>query len=382
MQVSKTWYPLLDVLRGPAALLVFAEHWRNFFFQDFAQVKNPGIALKVFYIVTGAGHEAVMVFFVLSGCVIAHVFYGMNASNSWGWPTYLAARLTRLWIVLVPALVLAFLWDTLGMWLAGSDDPVYSGAGFGNMVNVSVAETSTLWIFVGNVFFGQKIFVPAFGSLWPSWSIAYEFMYYLVYPALALALIPAMGRSWPVRIGYLLLASGVLVFAGGRIAMSFPIWLAGAAAYLCFRRAPIQERFATLGFSVGLLLTLACIVGSRSGKVIPYVNWDWLIAIACGLAIYCGLGANPGKLTSRLLKPLHQLSAVSYSLYLYHMPVLLFAAALTFTNSSERWAPSVPNLLLGSLLALVVFAYCLAGWYFTERNTGVIRKWSAKHFGV
>jgi peptidoglycan/LPS O-acetylase OafA/YrhL len=382
MQVTKTWYPLLDVLRGPAALLVFAEHWRNFFFQDFAQVENPGIGLKVFYIFTGAGHEAVMIFFVLSGCVIAHVFYGMNASNSWAWSKYLVARLTRLWIVLIPALVLAFLWDRTGMWLAGGDDPVYSGTGFGNMVNVPVAETSTLWIFVGNVFFGQKIFVPAFGSLWPSWSIAYEFMYYLAYPALALALIPAMGRSWPVRIGYLLLASGVLVFAGGRIAMSFPIWLAGAVAYLCFRRFPLQDRFAGPGFALGLLLTVACIVGSRSGKIIPYVHWDWLIAIACGFAVYCGLGANPGKLTTRLLKPLHQFSAVSYSLYLYHMPVLLFAAALTFTNSSERWVPDAPNLMWGLLVAILVFAYCLAGWYFTERNTGLIRKWTSKRLGV
>jgi hypothetical protein len=91
---------------------------------------------------------------------------------------------------------------------------------------------------------------------------------------------------------------------------------------------------------------------------------------------------KPANLTSRLLKPLHQLSTVSCSLYLYYIPVSLFAAALTFTNSSERWVPNAPNLLPGSLLALVVFAYCLAGWYLTERNTGVIRKWSSKHFGI
>ena len=42
MQSSKTWYPLLDVLRGPAALLVFAEHWRNLLFKDFPELVNPG----------------------------------------------------------------------------------------------------------------------------------------------------------------------------------------------------------------------------------------------------------------------------------------------------------------------------------------------------
>ena len=68
---AKTWYPLLDVLRGPAALLVLIGHWRNLFFKDFPELVNPGLPTKGFYLLTGAGYEAVMLFFVLSGCVIA-----------------------------------------------------------------------------------------------------------------------------------------------------------------------------------------------------------------------------------------------------------------------------------------------------------------------
>lgn len=85
MQRRMVWYPLLDVLRGPAALLVFAEHWRNLFFKDFPEVVNPGVVMKVFYLLTGAGHQAVMLFFVLSGCVIAHVIYGLHERGKWTW---------------------------------------------------------------------------------------------------------------------------------------------------------------------------------------------------------------------------------------------------------------------------------------------------------
>jgi hypothetical protein len=103
-QGNKVYYPLLDVLRGPAALLVFLEHWRNLFFKDFPEIANPGILMKVFYLFTGAGHQAVMLFFVLSGCVIAHVIYGLHERGKWSWRGYLSARLSRLWIVLIPAL--------------------------------------------------------------------------------------------------------------------------------------------------------------------------------------------------------------------------------------------------------------------------------------
>ncbi len=368
---SKEYFPLLDVLRGPAALLVFAEHWRNLFFQDFTQLQRPGPLMKLFYVFTGAGHEAVMVFFVLSGCVIAHVIHTMTQRGRWSWSGYLSARLTRLWVVLIPALLLTAVWDRLGTGLGGA---IYAGTGFGSILNAPVADSSGVLVFFGNVFFLQKILVPTFGSNGPLWSISYEFVYYLVYPALLLAFAGAT-RSWWLRGAGLALAVGLLVFSGPSIAGAFPVWLAGVGAYWLFRRRPLPERFSVLGFLLGVVALLGCIVGSRSGFKLPHLDWAWLLAATCAFAIYCGLSARPSERILHLLQPLHRLSDISYSLYLLHMPVFIFIASLLFAGNADRWLPDAKHLALALPIALAVFAYAIVVWFFTEHQTGRVRKW-------
>jgi peptidoglycan/LPS O-acetylase OafA/YrhL len=374
MKAEKTWYPLLDVLRGPAALLVFAAHWRNLFFKDFSEVVNPGVMMKVFYMFAGAAHLAVMLFFVLSGCVIAHVIYGLHERGKWSWPSYLSARLTRLWIVLIPALVLTAVWDRVGMWLAAGKQSIYDGAGFGNILNHPVAALSDAGVFFGNVFFLQHILVPTFGSNEPVWSISYEFVYYLVYPLLLGSLVLLRGRVL-AGVASVLVAGGLLVLAGKFISAGFVIWLFGVAAYFLFKKAPWPARWAISGFLGGTVLLLGCFVGSRMGLHLGPVDWEFPIAIACALAVYAGLSAEPSERLTRILRPLQGLSAVSYSVYLLHMPLLVFIASLLFTSNADRWDPDFAHLAMAVPIAIVVFGYCLLVWFFTEHRTLALRKW-------
>lgn len=374
MQAGKTWYPLLDVLRGPAALLVFAEHWRNLLFKDFPELVSPGPVMKVFYLFTGAGHEAVMLFFVLSGCVIAHVIYGLHERGKWSWPTYLSARLTRLWIVLIPALVLTAMWDRIGMWLAAGKASIYQGEGFGNILNQPVAALSGPEVFAGNVFFLQRILVPTFGSNGPVWSISYEFVYYLAYPLLLGGLVLLRGRIL-LGVASVALAAGLLGLAGKSISAGFMIWMFGVAAYFLFKKAPWPARWAIPGFWGGVLLLVACIVGSRVGINLGPVDWEVPIGIACALAVYAGLSAEPTERLTRILRPFHGLSAVSYSVYLLHTPLLVFIASLLFTSNADRWDPDLAHLAIAVPIALVVFGYCLLVWFLTEHRTHDLRKW-------
>ena len=374
MQTGKTWYPLLDVLRGPAALMVFAEHWRNLFFKDFPELANPGVVMKVFYLFTGAGHQAVMLFFVLSGCVIAHVIYGLHERGKWSWPSYLSARLTRLWIVLIPALVLTAFWDRIGMWLATGKQSIYEGARFGNILNEPVAAVSGSEVFFGNVFFLQRILVPTFGSNGPVWSISYEFVYYLAYPLLLGGVVLLRGRVL-AGLASVALAAGLLFFAGRSISAGFVIWLFGVAAYFAFRKVPWPTRWAIPGFLGGTMLLLGCIVGSRMGIDLGPVDWEVLIGITCALAIYAGLSAEPSEQLTRILRPFHRLSAVSYSVYLLHTPLLVFIASLLFTSNADRWDPDLVHLAMAAPIALVVFGYCLLVWFCTEHRTNDLRRW-------
>jgi peptidoglycan/LPS O-acetylase OafA/YrhL len=53
----------LDFLRGMAAILVCAGHWRACLFAGFGEVQSPSMFIKAVYLFTSFGHEAVMVFF-------------------------------------------------------------------------------------------------------------------------------------------------------------------------------------------------------------------------------------------------------------------------------------------------------------------------------
>jgi len=61
----------LDLLRALAAILVMVGHVRGLFFVDFGRVEEPGLVIQAIYFATSLGHEAVMIFFVLSGYFIA-----------------------------------------------------------------------------------------------------------------------------------------------------------------------------------------------------------------------------------------------------------------------------------------------------------------------
>jgi len=84
-------------------------------------------ATRLLYLVTGLGHEAVMVFFVLSGFLISLSVFRSLQAGRWNWLAYTLSRLTRLYVVLVPALILCTLWDMCGTWLF-SNAGVYMGA--------------------------------------------------------------------------------------------------------------------------------------------------------------------------------------------------------------------------------------------------------------
>ncbi|MGC8548860.1 MAG: acyltransferase family protein [Acidobacteriaceae bacterium] len=105
----------LDVLRALAAAAVLLSHWRALLFVDFGQLHAHKLLLAVPYVISGAGHQAVIIFFVLSGYLIGGSVMRNVQRGRWEWREYLFQRLTRLWIVLIPALVLCAMLDGVGM---------------------------------------------------------------------------------------------------------------------------------------------------------------------------------------------------------------------------------------------------------------------------
>jgi peptidoglycan/LPS O-acetylase OafA/YrhL len=103
IQFPATWASVhFDLLRGLAAFFVLFEHWRNLFFVDYPHITAYRLPFAVFYALASAGHQSVIVFFVLSGYFIGGTVFRSVERNQWAWSSYLLRRLVRLWTVLIP----------------------------------------------------------------------------------------------------------------------------------------------------------------------------------------------------------------------------------------------------------------------------------------
>ena len=192
----------LDFLRGLAALLVLASHLRAYTFKSFGELEHTDALTSAFYFITGLGHQAVIVFFALSGFLVGGKAFENIVSGRFEWSRYILRRLTRLWIVIIPALFLTLMFDSLGSRLSHGNG--YDGSYYGIYSQGPSAPRGvddSLISFLGNLAFLQTIYVPTFGSNGPMWSLANEFWYYIIFPMAAWAFLSHMAAV--TRIGAL-----------------------------------------------------------------------------------------------------------------------------------------------------------------------------------
>ena len=357
----------LDCLRGLAALMVCIEHLRAFVMIPYNQVKDPGILVRIFYLATGLGHQAVMIFFVLSGFLVGGSVIAAQQKNKWTWRSYFMRRLSRLWVVLIPALLLTLFWDHQGRQLAPEAyNGVYRDHYCSGPATDSPADLRPM-TFLGNVFFLQTIALPCLGTNGPLWSLANEFWYYLLFPCLLFACV-AHGR-WLERMLCLAVAGVVLAWLPSFILEGGIIWLMGAAAFFVTQK-PLVRKWAirSIWLAGSGALALGLLVLSRTRQPIP--GEDLLLGGAFAILVI-GLAVRPNP-TGIYASIAAGASEFSYTLYLVHFPLLAFFFFVVFQG---RQIP--PNLYSGILFLvwlLVIIIYAAVLWWVFERNTDRVRK--------
>lgn len=349
----------LDLLRGVSALVVCLGHVRQYFLVDSRSDFSRAAAL--IYFTTGFGHQAVMVFFVLSGFFIAGSVLDARRADRWSWRAYLLARATRLYVVLLPALLLGALLDGLGMAILHRD-------GFAD----GFAPRYTWGAFLANALFLQGVRgIPFFGSNGPLWSLSYEAWYYLLWPLLVVAV---MGPA-PLRTRILAFAAGTLalVLVGPKFTSYFLVWLLGAALHLVRRPSRGLSLAATAAGLLGLAGTLTLI--GRDAHRAGFV-WDFTVALATALVVL-GLVSRDEPLQAPTFysRTTAQLAGFSYTLYLVHYPAIVLCSMLAFPSLEARWQPDTGHLLRAACVAIGVIAYAWGIARFTEARTERARKW-------
>lgn len=346
------WFQWMDFFRTAAALIVVVSHARDLVMADY----DGRLPYAPVYAATGFGHSGVVIFFVLSGFWISRSVLG-RLDNAHFWRDYLIDRLTRLLIVLIPALIIGGVFDWIGI---RSGYALYAGTSGSHSIGSPVVDRLQPEVLLGNLAFLQTIAVPTWGSNGPLWSLAYEFWFYIWFPAIALLL----GRR---RVS-LALASLVVAWFNPGIAFGFIAWLIGLALlHLSPRAAVVRVRhwqlaLCTIGFLVVLLLS-----GLRTGALL-----DLALALAFGGLLFA-MRAAQLRLPAFLQPLAHYGRDSSYSLYVVHFP--LVALVGSWVTGGTRAAASPFGVAL--TLALT-FGSMAAAWLYsrlTERNTGKARRW-------
>jgi peptidoglycan/LPS O-acetylase OafA/YrhL len=342
-------------------------HLRGVFFVDFPYLSNKPLPIVGLYAVTGYGHQAVMVFFVLSGYFIGTSVMESVGAQQWSWRSYLVSRITRLQLVLFPALVLGGLCDRIGMRIPQAA-PIYFDALYKFYVP-SVALRSTVHVFLGNLFFLQSIISPVFGSNTPLWSLSYEFWYYILFPALILATAAWLASRF--RILYAGFALFLLWFIGPQVSLYFLIWLAGALLGRLQRDTRFKPSFPGLPFLAGLIF-FGALAWSRTHRLYSDLLTDYIVAFCFALWLYTLLLGSRDDASPAYEYPAKKLAGFSYTLYLIHLPALLLLRGLL--NPKGNWQPDPLHLAyaLGVALLILAYAYCVAE--LTEAHTANVRR--------
>lgn len=339
---------------------------------DSTETANPSLWTKAFYLLTSLHHPAVMVFFVLSGYFVGGSVLSARRHQRFSWLNYGLARLSRLWVVLLPALLLTLAIDGLGHQFAagayrGELHSLFnSGPKLGSPGDYSPST------FLGNLGFLQTIRVPIFGTNGPLWSLASEFWYYALFP-LALGVLP--GRSTPClnRIAYLVLLLSLFRMLPAQLLLSGLIWLMGVAVWLVSRHERINHcADVWLWRWGGGALFAVAMVGA---KLTNFHGSDFIVGAAFALWMPALLGRwkTPGW-WSRLS---FGLSEISFSLYIIHFPIQFFiASALLGGHLLQPCALGLlwfVGVIVTCILVSVVF------WWFFESRTPQVRKWVSRH---
>lgn len=369
--MNRTLSGFLDLSRWLSAFAVLVTHLNNRMFLHFAEtnVEDRGLILYAWTFICGFGHQAVVIFFVLSGFLVGgKLISDLSKADGRYLVNYFRARIVRIYLVLIPALLLTYLFDTAGTrWLVIK--AIYDPLFFVNHTNLQAILTN-----IANL---QGLFGPTFGTNGPLATLANEFWYYLTFPLLL-----APWSRWGSVKRWALFSLGLILLTTFTMALpwhgkGFVLWVLGAIA-ACFGKAIIKNPSRSLGFFTSVLLGIRIAVRARhfENEVLA-VLLDILLAALFANLLLCLRFSEPRWKWSRLI--LHKrVASFTYSLYAIHVPIITLACAALEFFFSLGWHRSprgVESIFAASSVLIGTVAIAIGFSRLTEAHTYRVRRW-------
>ncbi len=322
----------LDFARISAAFLVLIYH-----------SNGMGITGGFLWQLGGYGQTAVMIFFVLSGYVIAHVSSKREKELS----TYTFARLSRMYSVVIPALIVTFLCNELGQIFIQKQ---YSGPWNSN-------EPLEYYRYFITFFMLQDYWAinlsPSNNG--PFWSISFEITYYIIFASIYFS---------KNKTRALLFSTAIALAAGPTIVFLFPIWLLGVLIYRIHENGTLNcPKYCNDLLFIGSIIALAFSPDYREflNTTIPGINRESIAGdFLDGLLFSLNLLTAPvfiERIRAALTlfsKPIAFLASLTFSFYLFHQPLIrLLAGVSPFIDNPSSISNRV-FVLAGTFFIIVI----------------------------
>lgn len=347
--MNRSFSIYLDLVRFTAAFLVYLYH------------SNQRLLVKEILPASGYGHSSVIVFFVLSGFVIAFV----TDTKERDWKTYAASRLSRVLSVAVPAVVLTLILDSIGRQLM----PALYSYPFDSFVVRTVSSLlmlNEIWL----------TSITSFSNV-PYWSICYESWYYLLFGLMTFM------KSRLKWVCLVLLA----LLLGPKIVLLAPVWLAGVGLY----RWKALEKISVSAAAVLLLASIVGIIAFHWAGVEPVISRyfkgligeslhkeltfskffvsDYLLTLLVfsNFVAMRRLAPMASEFWIAIEKPVRWVAGFTFTLYLLHQPLFLFWGAVVAGDPSGNGYWLITTGLV--LVSVVVVGH------FTESRRHNLKAW-------
>jgi peptidoglycan/LPS O-acetylase OafA/YrhL len=360
----------LDLARGLAVVEVLAFHSYQLMFQE--QVPGASYDASVVFVysalwaLSAHGIAAVVVFFVLSGYLVGGPALVRAKNGGLSAIDYFSARAARLYVVVIPALVISFFAYVSARHMGGWQAFVASHYDFYLATGLFSASVSPASAFCNGLFL-QTITCATFAGNLALWSLSNEFWYYvLIFALVSVRKTPSLA---------LLIVGIVVLFViaeksdvrgthtGLKFIFYFLIWCSGALVYAIV--APV------LAWLFGFLICLGGIyILSIKGLLASWAAYYLTIGLLTAAAIL-SLEITKISLPSSL-RFTKELAKFSFSIYAIHYPILLLLNVMAASDHNEF---TFASLGLYAVFMLCGLSVSFIFYLLFESHTLAVRIW-------
>jgi len=301
------------------------------------------------------GYVGVDIFFVISGYLITAIIVREIETGDFSIGQFYERRFRRI----LPALVVVIMFT----FLAGT---ILFDATQLKALAKSVSATA---LFSSNILFHlQSGYFDAPSELKPllhTWSLAVEEQFYIFFPLLLIWLAKSGSKKYTLWLIPLAIFSCIASIAGIEFSPSGTFYLLPTRAWefligsiLAIHTLPHIKQPLTRDI---LATTGLVLISFSLFAYTPNTNFPGIAAIAptvgAALIIYAGAGGTPWVSRVLSFKPVVFIGLISYSLYLWHWPLLVY---------TKYYAITEPQPLTITIMVIATFVLAIISWRYVE----------------